>query len=571
MKLTFDTLQECLTAFNVIDAEINKNGHKKICVIFKNIRSFKKWNITPLSSLNILTGPNSSGKSTLAQIISNLRKSKFKKYLQFNGEKIIASSFIGISMDWKEYKKGSFDPYFYRSSVHWRHLWDITEKFDREENRVQSGTIKEPKRLTIIGESQGSEFGISLYAFVDQELVGFFTVETYDDDELYFRISKKFWEKLFKPDFCEEINQEIASTPEYFKSKDPHKLNKEIIGDQKIDSPGYFMDINSFKFNFDDGPNIYFGDNIKSLDEITYSLICLSILFFKPFNYVEQCSGDVLPSIRPISTPIELQYKFQFGERSKDLGDQFSGVLEEVSSDTADSFKKLAVEITNEKLKRFDWNCGTQNLKEVIYWLKEILNESYKLAYRYNEIVLKEKKHPFVNQRKVNIKIVKNIFIEFFLVDKNKNQLDFKDVGTGISQVLPVISSIINSDHLVFLQPELHLHPKAQAILGDLFIYAIKKQIDRNKRHSGIPTHQVTVETHSEHLILRLLRRIKENDNQELNTFFSNKNLSLIYINPQKEGSEIYWIRVDRYGEFVDVWPNGFFEDRYEDLFFIKK
>ena len=124
---------------------------------------------------------------------------------------------------------------------------------------------------------------------------------------------------------------------------------------------------------------------------------------------------------------------------------------------------------------------------------------------------------------------------------------------------------------MVFLQPELHLHPKAQAILGDLFIYAIKKQIDRNKRHSGIPTHQVTVETHSEHLILRLLRRIKENDNQELNTFFSNKNLSLIYINPQKEGSEIYWIRVDRYGEFVDVWPNGFFEDRYEDLFFIKK
>ena len=68
-----------------------------------------------------------------------------------------------------------------------------------------------------------------------------------------------------------------------------------------------------------------------------------------------------------------------------------------------------------------------------------------------------------------------------------------------------------------------------------------------------------------------MLRRIKENDNQELNTFFSNKNISLIYINPQKEGSEIHWIRVDKYGEFVDVWPNGFFEDRYEDLFFIKK
>ena len=43
------------------------------------------------------------------------------------------------------------------------------------------------------------------------------------------------------------------------------------------------------------------------------------------------------------------------------------------------------------------------------------------------------------------------------------------------------------------------------------------------------------------------------------------------YVNPQDKGSEVHWIRVDEYGEFLDVWPQGFFEDRYEDLFFVKK
>ena len=43
------------------------------------------------------------------------------------------------------------------------------------------------------------------------------------------------------------------------------------------------------------------------------------------------------------------------------------------------------------------------------------------------------------------------------------------------------------------------------------------------------------------------------------------------YVNPQNKGSEVHWIRVDEYGEFVDVWPHGFFEDRYEDLFFSTK
>ena len=119
----------------------------------------------------------------------------------------------------------------------------------------------------------------------------------------------------------------------------------------------------------------------------------------------------------------------------------------------------------------------------------------------------------------------------------------------------------------MFLQPELHLHPKAQAKLGDLFIHAL----NNSKINVAARNFKYTIETHSEHLILRLLRRIKENSYNTSKNIFSNKNLSLIYVNPSINGSEIHWIRIDKKGDFIDVWPNGFFEDRYEDIFFTNK
>jgi predicted ATPase len=570
MKLTFETWPECLTAFEIIDSDSEEIGRKRACVIFKNLRSFKKWNIAPLTDLNILTGPNSSGKSTLASIISNLRTSKFKEFIQASGDNTTGSAFIGVSIDWNEYIKSSDDPESYKSSIAWMHLIKIVEEFHDSRNSSKDETSK-PKRITVIAESKGDEWELDFYTFVDQELVGFLSIvndQVDYQDEAYFKISPKYWEKIYNSKYSSKIRSELDCTPQYKKNRDKHKLNKAITGEQKIEGPGYFLDIiNYSKFNLEDGPNVLFGENINFLEEVSYALICINIIFIKPLKIIEKYSSDILPSLRPICTPTELQYKFEIG--SKDSTNV--GNLKDTSSGVATSFRNLAVEIANEKLNLHSWNVGSKNLKEVNYWLKEILNDSHKLAFRYTAVDLLDKKHPWTNSKKWKGAHVKNIFVDLFLYDSNRKELGFNDVGTGISQVLPVISSIINSDHLIFLQPELHLHPKAQTILGDLFIFAIQKNKDINAKHSGIPIRKITIETHSEHLILRLLRRIKENHNKKSDSIFSNKNLSLIYVNPQDKGSEVHWIRVDEYGEFVDVWPQGFFEDRYEDLFFTTK
>lgn len=141
------------------------------------------------------------------------------------------------------------------------------------------------------------------------------------------------------------------------------------------------------------------------------------------------------------------------------------------------------------------------------------------------------------------------------------------EVGTGISQVVPIVvaSLVLERGGLALMeQPELHIHPALQVELGDLFVAATE--------HS-----QLVVETHSEHLILRLLRRIRETTESggkatvgpggRMPAFLKPEQLSVVYVEPSRDGPQIKRLRVDGTGEFVEPWPRGFFEERELELF----
>ena len=141
------------------------------------------------------------------------------------------------------------------------------------------------------------------------------------------------------------------------------------------------------------------------------------------------------------------------------------------------------------------------------------------------------------------------------------------DVGVGISQMIPVIVSCLRSQHgiLAIEQPELHVHPAIQVGLGDLFIQAVQT---RESVVGGGKT--LLVETHSEHVMLRLLRRIRETTEDEVPPGvigLSPDDLSVIYVESADDGVRFRPLRVDRDGEFIDRWPKGFFEERAEELF----
>ncbi|MCM2308475.1 MAG: DUF3696 domain-containing protein [Sulfuritalea sp.] len=136
-----------------------------------------------------------------------------------------------------------------------------------------------------------------------------------------------------------------------------------------------------------------------------------------------------------------------------------------------------------------------------------------------------------------------------------------RDVGIGISQVLPVVvASLEPSAALVAIeQPELHIHPAIQVGLGDLFIKGAKEH--------GI---NFLVETHSEYLILRLLRRIRETTENEVPPGaigIEPADVAVIYVQSTESGVELVPLPIDATGEFTTRWPKGFFDERAEELF----
>lgn len=139
------------------------------------------------------------------------------------------------------------------------------------------------------------------------------------------------------------------------------------------------------------------------------------------------------------------------------------------------------------------------------------------------------------------------------------------DIGVGVSQVVPVIVAALHAEaSLVSIeQPELHLHPAVQARLGDLFIEGVLKEGSGNR---------FILESHSEHVMLRLLRRIRECDEQDDEypvhlPKIGPEDVSVYYIQSRETQTSVVKLRVSKDGDFLDRWPNGFFDERAEELF----
>lgn len=146
--------------------------------------------------------------------------------------------------------------------------------------------------------------------------------------------------------------------------------------------------------------------------------------------------------------------------------------------------------------------------------------------------------------------------------ETNGIELQPLDIGVGISQVVPVVVAGLSakSGFVAIEQPELHIHPALQVALGDLFAEQIL----------NYPDVVFILETHSEHLMLRFLRRIRETSDNELPPgapSLSPESLSIYFSEQGENGITFLPIGVDRDGEFIDRWPRGFFNERVGELY----
>jgi predicted ATPase len=102
MKLTFETFRDCLAAIDILDSERPAGAMLQPFVIVHGVRSFRKWTAVPLSQINIVTGPNSSGKSTLLEIIASLNRKDFRNTIEEFAGATSTPTHIGFSFDLRE-------------------------------------------------------------------------------------------------------------------------------------------------------------------------------------------------------------------------------------------------------------------------------------------------------------------------------------------------------------------------------------------------------------------------------------------------------------------------------------
>lgn len=143
--------------------------------------------------------------------------------------------------------------------------------------------------------------------------------------------------------------------------------------------------------------------------------------------------------------------------------------------------------------------------------------------------------------------------------------VDLPDVGFGVSQILPVVvqSFYAPPGSILFIeQPELHLHPGAQSNLADVFIDVLA-----SREHGNLRGVQLIIETHSEHFLNRLQRRIAEANPAKP---IKSDDVACYFAQTNGKESLLEVLQMDLFGN-IQNWPPNFFGDSMGDLLAMQK
>ena len=205
--------------------------------------------------------------------------------------------------------------------------------------------------------------------------------------------------------------------------------------------------------------------------------------------------------------------------RPSDVGQKGERAFEAILAATADG-----------ETRNLKPNAALMQFQEMIaYWL------------RYMGLI-----HEF---RMEEIRAGTNLWQARVRVQKGGAEVLLTDVGFGISQVLPVLTLlhyVPDGSTVLLEQPEIHLHPLAQAALADAIVNVAKH---KNRRV------QVIVESHSEHFLLRLQRRVADET-------IAADDVRLYFCRQERGASALDSLQMDIFGN-IENWPKNFMGDAF--------
>ncbi|MGI8856024.1 MAG: AAA family ATPase [Thermomicrobiales bacterium] len=565
----------------------------------ENLKSFGERQEAPLADITLVYGPNSAGKSTLIQSLLLLKQTmdaakEYRAHLIARGPFVDLGSFsalvhlhdierpvvIGVT--------GLFDPEYHeqplpildaersKAKTDFTFMWDETLRSatHRSTSIDFGGERFTFERITEVmyDVSMESENIFSRYRYGAFKLVGkenetprYFVSEDLLPSEEFARMGRNYTEPYPLEEFGESDYANEAAWSEYEKYLEEHRAEfvRQRFQEQRKQSENV---VNKLEWLRSMRPS----PEDEGVDYWQYRDNFNSIVHIGPVRSVPE------------------RFHILSNHGNKEVGRNGENMTDALVYSGADRIYIDAGEIvSNPKV-----GLHSEILEAINGWLGT-------LGVSYN-IEIQPIRADFIGDA-----------VALTLVHRqSKVRVSMADVGYGISQVLPIIVQCCLSERSIICieQPELHIHPRLQAEMADLFIdcvglserfnwantvdfpdevtdgATVVESIEDSITDRGItgddqsdstaffrPVHaitglediynQVIVETHSEHLLLRLQRRIREGK-------IRNTNVSVLYVDPLPDGSStIRPIRLDEDGSMIDEWPGGFFEERYNEIF----
>ncbi len=306
-----------------------------------------------------------------------------------------------------------------------------------------------------------------------------------------------------------------------------------------------------------------FWDSNPSTEILEFRTFILSLLQIPAIGIAKNFNFASVPPLRPIPSKQNAVFRFQLNDYDDKSGWEalseqicFKTMHGHIGEKKEASFSSL-YKINNFLLHESFLNTGYEITGECLFLVPiDLIMDTNHSKEEISELIRN-------NKVEVHLKLINKA---------NGRLIEIEDVGVGISQIIPVLTAIIisndsrtNSYKAFIQQPELHLHPKLQAQLADVFIETVNSHLQAGY----FPT--FIIESHSEHFLLRLLRRIRESHKSDIKgqlRGLSSKDVSVLYVDKLEDGSsKIFPLRLSPEGEFIDRWPHGFFTERDGELF----
>ena len=526
-----------------------------------NFKAFGKTQVIPFKPITLIYGPNSAGKSSIIQSLL-LLKQTLEDADNLDTMLLPQGKLTNLG-NYREFIHSHDIDCAFSIKI----ILDVENEFDLGLGLqfVYDQDTASPILTQIDVFQEDTKIPILSYK-IDLDNNIFSITEIYPEHPFW-----QNWWKSFKQQLHEEFFQQVNRTlKEYNRLKPVRRSKKGISNALEKQIEPLKEDLEKVKpENRSESELAYCIDEIETLIDLEqqFSNYTLDDAIQDFRQVIAFSSGLGYRNFLPENSILfeedeNLRYKWKFKHLLQiHQALKTNQVLDNLTLKASEAVRKFLTEMIYiaplrdypERLYTFSGNVTDQvgktgkGIADLLFTRDDVLEslnqkfQTFNLGYRIKTV-------KFMNQDDHQIS---DIFT-LRLVDQLTNiDVSLLDVGFGISQILPVLVQSVASRNrtIVIEQPEVHIHPRLQTELGDLFIESIKSFGNR-----------FIIETHSEHLILRIQRRIREGQ-------LTPDDVLVLYVDHSNEGSACLELRLDSEGDFIDEWPDGFFEEGYKEIF----